>query len=102
MAPRALALIAVPATCAVALSGCFTTAADFREEAEQFIVEDPGVADGLGVAVSSATCDEPPNQDVGTVFSCRAIDANGEEWGFEVTIADSNSIELTVSERPQP
>lgn len=102
MAVRVLAFIAVPATCAVALSGCFTTTADFREEAEQFIVEDPGVADGLGVAITSATCDEPADQDVGTVFPCTAIDANGDQWGFDVTIVDSDSIELSVSERPAP
>jgi hypothetical protein len=85
---------------ALALSGCFTTAADFREEAETFILQDESVADGLGVALESATCDEPPDQEVGTVFGCTATDVNGDEWGFEVVIAESNGIEVSVSERP--
>ncbi len=102
MAARAFALFAASMTCAFALSGCFTTTADFREEAEQFIVEDPGIAESLGVSMTSATCDEPRNQEAGTVFACTAIDENGGQWGFEVTIADSDSIELSVSERPEP
>jgi hypothetical protein len=102
VATRALVLLIVAATSAAVLSGCFTTTADFREEAEQFIVEDPSIVDGLGVAITSATCDEPADQEVGTVFACTAIDANGEQWGFDVTIADSDSIELSVSERPEP
>jgi hypothetical protein len=85
---------------ALALSGCFTTAADFRAEAETFILEDESVADGLGVALVSATCDEPADQEVGTVFDCTAIDENGGEWGFAVEIGESDSIELSVSERP--
>jgi hypothetical protein len=85
---------------ALGLSGCFTTTADFREEAETFILEDESVSDGLGVALVTATCDEPADQEVGTVFDCTAIDENGDEWGFEVEIAESDDIELSVSERP--
>ncbi|HYN32104.1 MAG TPA: hypothetical protein VES40_05725 [Ilumatobacteraceae bacterium] len=91
----------LPSTLGVlALSGCFTTTADFRAEAETFILDDEGVAEGLGVALVSATCDEPADQEVGTVFDCTAIDANGDEWGFEVEIAESDSIDVSVSERP--
>ena len=90
----------LPTLGALVLSGCFTTADDFRTQAETFILEDESVADGLGVALVSATCDEPADQEVGTVFDCTAIDENGDEWGFEVAIAESDSIELSVSERP--
>jgi len=102
MVARVFALTAATATCAVALSGCFTTTADFRDEAEQFIVEDSGIAESLEVGMTSATCEEPRDQEVGTVFACTAIDANGDQWGFDVTIADSDSIEVSVSERPEP
>jgi hypothetical protein len=85
---------------ALAMSGCFSSTADYREKAEEFIVENAGVADGLGVAVVSATCDEPVDQEVGTTFACTAVDENGDTWGFEVEIAESNRIELSVSERP--
>lgn len=101
MVARVFALIAVPATCAFALSGCFTTTADFREEAEQFIVEDPGIAESLDVSMTSATCEDPADQEAGTVFACTATDENGDQWGFDVTIVDSDSIELSVSERPE-
>jgi hypothetical protein len=100
MAARVLGWIALPVTCTLALSACFTTTADFREEAEQFIVEDPSIAESLDVAMTSATCEEPPDREAGTVFACTAIDANGDQWGFDVTIADSDSIELNVSARP--
>lgn len=90
----------LPALGALALAGCFATTADFREEAETFILDDESVAEGLGIALVSATCDEPADQEVGTVFGCTAIDENGDEWGFEVQIAESDSIELSVSERP--
>ncbi len=84
----------------LALAGCFTTTADYRQKAEEFIVEDEGVAE-LGVFVS-ATCEEPADQEVGTVFACTAIDDAGGAWGFDVEIADSDRIELTVSDRPPP
>jgi hypothetical protein len=92
--------LAVPTIAAVSLTGCFTSTADFRNEAETFIVENAGVADGLGVALVSATCVEPADQEVGTTFTCTAIDENGDTWGFEVEIAESNRIDVSVSDRP--
>jgi hypothetical protein len=89
-----------PVAIGVLLSGCFTSTADFREKAEEFIVDDPGIAAELGVDLVSATCDEPVDQNVGTSFSCDAVDANGDTWGFDVEIAESNRIELSVSARP--
>lgn len=85
---------------ALALSGCFTTAADYREEAEKFIVTNQEIVAGLEVTIVSATCDEPANQDVGTTFSCTAVDERGDTWGFDVTIGTSNQIKVSVSERP--
>ena len=93
--PLAFASIAV-----VSLAGCFTSTADYREEAETFIVENAGVADGIGVALVSATCAEPANQEVGTTFACTATDENGDTWGFEVEIGESNRIDVSVSDRP--
>jgi len=95
---RRPALVVVVA--AVSLAGCFTSTADYRKKAERFIVENPGVAEGLGVALVSATCVEPTNQDVGTTFACTATDENGDTWGFEVEIGESNRIDVSVSDRP--
>jgi hypothetical protein len=82
------------------LSGCFTTTADYRQKAETFIVEDEGVAEELGVTLVSATCEEPADQEVGTTFACTAVDDSGGSWGFDVEIAASNRIALSVSEQP--
>jgi hypothetical protein len=87
-------------TATLALSGCFTTTADYRKEAEEFIVEDPSVAGELGVSLVSATCDEPTDQEVGTVFACTAVDAAGGDWGFDVEIGESDRIAISVSTRP--
>ncbi len=85
---------------ALALSSCFTTTADYRQKAEEFIVEDEDVAAELGVSLVSATCEEPADQEVGTVFACTAVDDTGGTWGFDVEIAESDRIELTVSDQP--
>lgn len=81
----------------VALSGCFTTSADFQEEAESFIVDDPGIVDALGVAMVSATCEEPVDRDVGRTFSCSAVDVDGEDHAFQVEITGETSFEVTVA-----
>jgi hypothetical protein len=99
--PTAIVPAAIAAVmAALALSGCFTTTADYRQKAETFIVEDEGVADELGVTLVSATCEEPADQEVGTTFACTAVDAAGGSWGFDVEIAESNRIALSVSEQP--
>lgn len=84
---------------ATALAGCFTTTADYRNTAETFIVEDPGVAASLDVTFESAACEEPENQDVGTVFSCTAVDDTGTEWQFDVEIGESDSVLITQANR---
>lgn len=95
-----LAVTTVIALAALALSGCFTTAADYRQKAEKFIVEDEGVATELGVALVSATCEEPADQEIGTTFACTAVDETGASWGFDVEITATDRIALSVSERP--
>lgn len=94
---RRLALLPITA---ISLAGCFTSTADYRKEAEAFIIESARVADELGVALVSATCAEPADQEVGTAFTCTAIDQNDATWGFDVVIAESNSIDVSVSDRP--
>jgi hypothetical protein len=83
----------------LALAACFTSTSDYRETAESFIVGERSVGEQLGVTFVSATCTEPPNQTVGTVFSCTAVDDDGAEWRFDVEIAESNSIVITEANR---
>jgi len=82
------------------LTGCFTTAADFRSDAETFILEDEGLAEAVETSFTAATCQAPVNQDVGTTFTCDATDVDGRAWEFEIVITDSNEYEVNVSRFP--
>lgn len=85
---------------AVGLAGCFTTAADYRKDAETFILGDQGLAEDLGVGFESATCEEPANRNVGATFVCNAVDDQGADWEFEIKIRESNKYEVNVSRFP--
>ena len=83
----------------VAAGGCFTTTADYRAEAETFIVEDVSIPDE-DVTFADATCDEPSSQEPGVDFACAATDQTGAIWSFEVTIEEDNRFVVTVTDRP--
>ena len=93
-----LPALALTLGAAAILSGCFTTSADFKNDAEDFI--DTEVADVVGVDFVSVDCDEPVTQDIGTEFECRATDADGGEWVFVNEITAEN--EFTVNEDRRP
>ena len=82
------------------LSGCFTTTADFRGDAEDFILTDEGLREAVATSFSSATCEEPPDRDVGTTFPCTAVDREGRTWEFEIVILDGNEYRVNVSRYP--
>lgn len=82
----------------VGLSGCFTSTADFQKDAERYIQD--VVAPDLDVAFNAVTCEQPLNQNVGTRFSCSAIDANGDVWEFDNLIDATNEFTVNVSRRP--
>ncbi len=92
------------AVLAIGLAGCFTTAADFRNDAETFIEDNDELRGALfadsGTAFETATCVEPENQDEGTTFPCTAIDTTGATWEFEIVITGSSEYEVNVSRRP--
>ena len=93
---------------ATGLSGCFTTTADFSNDAEEFIVENEGLRDALRdggqlaptASFATATCTDPENQDVGTTFPCTATDSTGAVWEFEIEITDDNEYEVNLSRAP--
>ncbi len=88
----------------VALTGCFTSTADFRSDAETFIETNAGLQTALfadsDVAIESATCVEPESQDEGTSFGCTALDTDGDTWEFEVVITGSNEYEVNLARAP--
>lgn len=103
MASRTLAALA-GAGLAVTLSACFTTAADFQEDAQDFIVGDEQLRRALfpdtDTSFTSATCDEPRSQDEGETFLCDATDSDGRQWEFEIEITGSSDYDVNVSRRP--
>jgi hypothetical protein len=94
----------------IALAGCFTTSADYQRDAEEFIIEDESLSEALfptdpppasgATRFTSATCEDPESQDVGTTFICTAEDDAGGDWEFEVEIQDANAYDINVSRRP--
>jgi hypothetical protein len=95
----------VLAALAGGVAGCFTTAADFRNDAENFIEQNEELRVALfedsGVSFSTATCAEPDNQDEGTTFPCTATDTTGATWEFEIVITGSSEYEVNVARRPE-
>jgi len=89
---------------ATALVGCFTTAADFAEDAESFIETDEELRGALfpdsAATFVTATCEDPPDQDDGTTFPCTATDSNGDVWEFEIVITGSSEYEVNLSRAP--
>ncbi len=75
------------------LLGCSTTPENFKSEGEKFL-QSPELAKEAGYTFSDAQCDEPTSTTVGTRFTCRATDNDGDEWDFVVEITGER--ELTV------
>ena len=96
---RLLATVATAAA-AVGVSSCFTSTADFRRDAEAFIIENEELAAGLETTFVRSTCQEPPSQDVGTEFLCTAVDVEDRAWEFLIIITDDNEYEVNLSRRP--
>lgn len=101
---RSLAGAAALVALAAGVAGCFTTAADFRNDAEDFIEQNDELRAALfpetDDSITSATCAEPPDQDEGTTFSCTATDTTGADWEFEIVITGSSEYEVNVARRP--
>jgi hypothetical protein len=86
------------------VAGCFTTAADFRSDAEDFIEQNDELREALfpesDDSFTTATCAEPNNRDEGTTFPCTATDTAGATWEFEIVITGSSEYEVNVARRP--
>lgn len=84
----------------VGLSACFTTAADFGNDAESYILDNEALRAAVlesSVTFTAATCAEPKNQNVGTTFTCTATDSNGSTHEFRVEITGSTAYEITLA-----
>jgi hypothetical protein len=101
---RSLVSAAALVALTTVVAGCFTTSADFRNDAEEFIEQNDELRAALfpdtDDRITSATCTEPPDQDEGTTFPCTATDTTGASWEFEIVITGSNEYEVNVARRP--
>jgi hypothetical protein len=76
------------------VSSCGVDAADFRASAERFI-EGERMAAESGASFTDATCQEPASTATGTTFRCSAVDGDGVEWSFDVSIVDDSNFQIT-------
>lgn len=93
--------------CTIALAGCFTTSADYQNDAEEFILTNDDLAAAAGtdddpLVFESATCEKPESQDAGTTFSCSAIDELARAWMFEVEIQAESTYVVNVAPGGDP
>lgn len=98
MPSRALGAIALSS---LVLAGCFTSTADFQNDAEDFIRDDEQLAEALGTMFVTVECEEPPNRDPNTTFLCTAEDDDERTWVFQIIILDSNEYEVNVFDDPR-
>ena len=101
---RTTTIAAISTLLAVGAGGCFTTTADFADDAPKFIADRKGLRSAecadTGTRLRVATCAEPPDQEEGTTFTCSATDSNGAVWEFEILITGSSDYEVNISRRP--
>lgn len=88
---------------AVLSTGCFTTSADFRTDAERYIRTNDRLREALladGEIFTEVACDQPASRAVGETFPCRATDTTGAAWEFAVEITGTTDYQVTVSRAP--
>lgn len=98
MSPHRVFRLACVAGATVSLAGCFTSTADFKSDAEAFIVDQ--VAPQVDTTFTSVNCDAPLDQTVGTRFACQAIDDVGGIWEFDNVIDAAGEFTVNISRRP--
>jgi hypothetical protein len=86
--------IAVLAPLALIAIACTTSTQDFKKETEAFLKDDSNVESQLGVDITEASCEEPPDKETGTQYTCEGTDVDGANWTFTVEITGDN--EFTV------
>jgi hypothetical protein len=86
------------AAASTVLAGCFTSTADFKSDAEEFIAEQ--VPPAVEAEFTSVNCDAPVDQQIGTRFACQAIDTDGGVWEFDNVIDAENEFTVNISSRP--
>jgi hypothetical protein len=81
----------------VVAAGCGLGKANFKDSAEEVIEDDDRMAENFaGQTFDDAVCEEPPNDDVDTEFTCTATDATGAPATFVVRITSEDEFLVTA------
>jgi hypothetical protein len=83
---------------AVFLAGCFTSTSDFKSKAETVIVDQVGPE--VETTFTSVNCEAPIDQNIGTRFTCQAIDDAAGVWEFNNVIDAEGEFTVNISRRP--
>jgi hypothetical protein len=83
---------------AMFLASCFTSASDFKSKAETVIVDQVGPE--VETTFTSVSCEAPINQNIGTRFTCQAIDDAAGVWEFDNVIDAEGEFTVNISRRP--
>ena len=82
---------------ALLITGCSTSAGDFKSEGEKFL-ESQDLASEAGYTFSDAVCQQPTSVTPGTRYSCTATDNDGDEWEFMVEITGERALTVISGE----
>ncbi|WP_394935961.1 hypothetical protein [uncultured Ilumatobacter sp.] len=82
----------------VVLASCFTSTANFKSAAESFIAEQ--VSEQIETTLTNVNCVAPINRDIGTRFTCQAVDEAGAVWEFDNVIEAEGKFTVNISRRP--
>ncbi len=90
---------AIPIAAGLAILGaaaCSPDESDFKDDAQGFIEDDDGeVESQVGLALSDASCEDPPSTEEGTTFACTAVGDNGTTYDFTVEITGDNEYRVS-------
>ena len=80
------------AVAALAVVACSNDTGTYKDETEKFIEDENGdMAEAQQKVFSDAECEEPESTDVGTKYTCTAVDEEGTTYVFDVEIDKENS-----------
>lgn len=83
--------VAAVAVAAGVLASCGAGTREFRTQTERFI-ESRDMRDAQGHTFSSASCEEPSDTQVGSTFTCTALDEDRRDWTFTVVITEDQGV----------
>lgn len=85
-----LAAVAV----AAGLVACSNDTGTYKDETENFLEDEEEMAEAQQGPFTDAECEEPESTEIGTTYTCTALDEEGTTWVFDVTIDRENGFEV--------